>query len=90
MVPLPLICNECGECCRHGGQCTLRSKSWSLRDLPLDFTGTCELLTADSKCSVMQGVVKQEGSMALLRKYMRVVGTCDYPDFRLASPLPSS
>ena len=37
-------CIQCGECCCHGGVCTLRR--WG--DLPDKFSGVCELLDRQS------------------------------------------
>lgn len=84
MVELNVIpnCNHCGECCRHGGACILRAKSWSLQDIPLEFDGVCELLMPEGECSVMKNVIAQDGSDAALRRYVGVVGLCNFPLLR--------
>jgi hypothetical protein len=82
-VNLPVLdCNRCGECCRQGGSCGLRGESWTLRTMPLEFVGPCDLLTSDGDCSVMRRVIEQDGSDDALRRFMGVVGECDFPALR--------
>lgn len=76
-------CNRCGECCRIGGACMLRGESWSLKKIPYEFEGACELLTPEGECSVMQAIIKQDGSDENLRHYVALNGKCNFPDLRL-------
>ena len=78
-------CNQCGECCRHGGKCVLRGPAWTgwyTRTLPLIFQGTCELLSPQSKCRVM------EHTHPFLLREAGIIGKCDFPDLRLDNPPP--
>lgn len=90
MIPLDVVgevgggaltCNQCGECCRHGGEeCSLRRSVWSGRDIPVGFDGVCELLTADGKCSSLLALVERGGQGALLE--VGIIGFCNFPLLR--------
>ncbi len=85
--PSPVLtCNRCGECCRRGGACTLRNVSWSLQDLPYSFEGSCELLDGN-ECTVLRELVRT--GQADFLKLFKVVGECDFPDWRkeLSDPI---
>ena len=86
MTPLPqLDCNRCGECCRVGGDCTLRVLAHSGRDLPERFEGVCELLTASNECGAMARLTP-----AFLRDSFGVRGVCEFPSLRRPSAGSSS
>jgi len=77
-------CIRCGNCCRRGGKCILRSwrsrEAWLAQDM--EFEGECSELLPDGRCGIIVKAqsgelnVSEEG-LKFLDSYLR--GICDAP-----------
>ena len=70
-----VACNKCGECCTHGGECTLRGPKTNWK-----FEGRCNLLidgdNGTKLCSVMLGKTDK-----MLRSW-NIKGICNFTEWK--------
>lgn len=74
-----MSCNRCGECCRRGGECTLRR--WCPIPTPAKFEGRCEfLIDQPDGTATCERMANMDQEAAWFRNLVN--GTCDFPELR--------
>jgi hypothetical protein len=82
MSQLPILtsCNNCGECCRHGGVCIMRMYGTrGPNSRGMTFKGRCELLLDQADGTTLcQAFLNAPQSV----RDFHIVGQCDFPQHR--------